>query len=202
MAGSGGQVEGCVVDDENEAIFIGEEPYGLWKYGANPEDSTGVRDRVLVDSVEREKGGRLFADVEGITIVYGEEKDEGFLIVSCQGISAYNIYRRAPPYKYVMTFTIEGKGSIDRVTNTDGIAAVGTALIDDDDDDDDEDDDDRERADFPAGLLVVHDDANESPGGGVSAGASFKLVSLKDVLKKNGEDLLDDVDTSWDPRDD
>ena len=32
--GSGGQVEGCVVDGENGWIFTGEEPYGLWRYSA------------------------------------------------------------------------------------------------------------------------------------------------------------------------
>lgn len=203
FAGSGGQVEGCVVDDENEAIFIGEEPYGLWRYGANPDDPTDAAARVLVDSVDRERGGKLSADVEGVTLVYGENKDDGFLIVSCQGISAYNVYRRAPPYEYVMTFTVKGnRSAIDRVTNTDGIAAVGTALIDNSYSDDDSNDGRRKRrGDFPAGLLVVHDDANETPDGGVSAGASFKLISLKDVLQKKGDDLLAQVDRDWDPRD-
>ena len=122
--------------------------------------------------------------------MYGKTKDEGFILVSNQGVSAYNVYRRKAPHEFVMTFTIvagEG-GEVDAVTNTDGITAVGTGL--------------GER--FPKGLVVVHDDANELPGGkGTSAAASFKLVPLDSVLgaevvKKLG--LMDQVDDQWDPR--
>jgi 3-phytase len=45
--------------------------------------------------------------------------------------------------------------------------------------------------------VVVHDDANELKGGGTSEEASFKLVSLADVL---GGELLEKVDKEWDPR--
>jgi 3-phytase len=89
-------------------------------------------------------------------------------MVSSQGISAYKVYERAPPHKYVMTFTIvdnKEKG-IDHVSNTDGIVAVGNAL----------------NKDFPHGLFVTHDDANELVGGGTAKEASFKLASLVDVL--------------------
>ena len=71
---------------------------------------------------------------------------------------------------------------MDHVSNTDGIAAVGNRL----------------NAQFPAGLIVVHDDANELSKGGTAVEASFKLVSLKDVLQKPG--LLERIDTQWDPR--
>jgi myo-inositol-hexaphosphate 3-phosphohydrolase len=56
--GGSGQVEGCVVDDENSWIFIGEESYGLWRYSAEPpvglqpgaeDDSVTV---TLVDTVD------------------------------------------------------------------------------------------------------------------------------------------------------
>jgi 3-phytase len=89
-------------------------------------------------------------------------------MVSSQGISAYKVYERAPPHRYVTTFTIvdnEKKG-IDHVSNTDGIAAVGNAL----------------NKEFPRGIFVTHDDANEMAGGGTAKEASFKLVNLVDVL--------------------
>ena len=95
---------------------------------------------------------------------------DGYIIVSSQGISAYLIYERAPPHKYVETFTIvdnKEKG-IDHVSNTDGCTAVGNAL----------------NKDFPNGLFVTHDDANELAEGGTAAEASFKLVSLVDILGK------------------
>ncbi|KAK9246597.1 hypothetical protein V1506DRAFT_505391 [Lipomyces tetrasporus] len=181
--GSGGQVEGCVVDDKNSRIFVGEEPYGLWRYDAEPEGSS---EGYLVGHIG---DGHLSADVEGVTLVPGKTLDTGFILVSCQGVSAYVIYRRAPPHEYVATFTIveSEDGSVDAVSNTDGIAAVGNALGDD----------------FPHGLVVVHDDANQLPDGSTSVDASFKLVSLADILEAPGLaclGLLKDVDEAWDPR--
>lgn len=184
FAGSGGQVEGCVADDKNGRIFIGEEPSALWRYGAEPEDDTSAG--TLVAKVG---DGKIHADVEGVTLVEGKTKDEGYILVSSQGVSAYNVYKRAAPHDYVMTFTITASknGKVDAVSNTDGIAAVGTKL----------------GKAFPRGLFVTHDDANELPQGGTSAEASFKLVDLGDIL---GADqikklrLLDDVDHDFDPR--
>lgn len=181
--GSGGQVEGCVSDEENGWLILGEEPSAVWRYDAEPDSSTeGV-------AIARVGDGHLHADAEGVTLVYGKRPDEGFIMVSCQGVSAYNVYRRATPHEYVATFTIaeSADGKIDAVTNTDGITAVGTKL----------------GPDFPHGLFVAHDDANELPDGTTSAEASFKMVSLEnilgsDALKHLG--LLDLVDEEWDPR--
>ncbi|KAK7425796.1 hypothetical protein QQZ08_007774 [Neonectria magnoliae] len=181
--GSGGQVEGCVTDEENGWIFIGEEPRALWRYGAEPDsDNEGI----LVAEVG---DGHLHGDVEGVTLVVGPKPDQGFILVSCQGVSAYNVYRRGAPHEYVTTFTVTATadGAIDAVSNTDGLAAVGVALNDD----------------FPYGLVVVHDDANQLPDGTTSNAASFKVVSLEDILgeeKLGIAGLLDEIDRDWDPR--
>ncbi|CAE7185507.1 hypothetical protein PTT_20358 [Pyrenophora teres f. teres 0-1] len=163
--GSGGQVEGCVADEGAGYIFIGEEPLGIWRYNAEPNGSnTGVQIATVGDA------SGLHADVEGITLVPAKSGPDGYIIVSSQGISAYLIYERAPPHKYIETFTIvdnKEKG-IDHVSNTDGITAVGNVL----------------NEDFPGGLFVTHDDANELAGGGTAEQASFKLVSLVDILGK------------------
>ncbi|KAL4915249.1 hypothetical protein BDW62DRAFT_203849 [Aspergillus aurantiobrunneus] len=157
--GTGGQPEGCVADEQNGFIFLGEEPYGLWRYDAEP---SGSPDGTLI---AKTGDGTLYADVEGVTLL------------------AFSVYRRQAPHEYVMTFTIgeSTDGLVDGVTNTDGVAGVGTAL----------------NADFPHGLLVVHDDANQLAEGGTAELASFKLVSLKDVLQ---EGLLGEVDEAWHPR--
>ncbi|OQD65239.1 hypothetical protein PENPOL_c006G08991 [Penicillium polonicum] len=178
--GSGGQPEGCVADEENAFIFLGEEPYGLWRYDAEPEGSSKGT------LVARAGDGTLYADVEGVTLLPGKTPEEGFVIVSCQGVSAYSVYRRAAPHEHVTTFTIQTSkdGSIDAVSNTDGVTAVGTAL----------------NADFPHGLLVVHDDANQLAEGGTAELASFKLASIADVLGREGDDLLAEIDSAWDPR--
>jgi 3-phytase len=44
--------------------------------------------------------------------------------------------------------------------------------------------------DFPYGLFVTHDDANELAEGGTAKEASFKLASLVDILgEKRAKDL-------------
>lgn len=166
IGGSGGQVEGCVADDAAGFIFLGEEPSGIWRYDAEP---SGSKDGVQIAKVGDASG--LQADVEGITLVPAKSGPGGYIMVSSQGISAYKVYERAPPHKYVRTFTIvdKEKKDIDHVSNTDGIAAVGNAL----------------NKDFPRGIFVTHDDANELAGGGTAKEASFKFASLVDVL---GED--------------
>ncbi|KAI0159905.1 3-phytase [Hypoxylon sp. FL1284] len=176
--GSGGQVEGCVGDDANGWLFLGEEPRGLWRYGAEPDDEA---EGTAIDTVGA--GGHMYADVEGVTLVEGAAPDRGLVVVSQQGVSAFNVYRRGAPHEYVATFTIGDNvaAGVDGVTNTDGVAAVGAAL----------------GAAFPDGLVVTHDDANQLPGGGTSDEASFKLVSLGDVL---GEELMQEIDRDWDPR--
>ncbi len=183
-AGSGGQVEGCVTDEDNSFLFVGEEPEGLWRYDAEPTNPAPSGVKVAsVATYPSYKPGDLYADVEGVTLIPGKTASEGFLLVSCQGVSAYNVYERAPPHAFVETFTITNSkdGKVDHVTNTDGIAAVGNRL----------------NAMFPKGLIVVHDDANELGGGGTAEEASFKLVSLEDVLTGA---LLARVDSEWNPR--
>ncbi|ORY71027.1 phytase [Pseudomassariella vexata] len=176
--GSGGQVEGCVADEANGWLFLGEEPRALWRYGAEPDSNE--TEGVIVGEVG---DGHMHADVEGVTLVEGPTADTGFILVSTQGVSAYNVYRRAAPHEYVMTFMIEANevGGVDAVSNTDGITAVGTGLGDR----------------FPAGLVVMHDDANQLAEGGTSDEASFKMVGLGEVL---GEELTKEVDGEWDPR--
>ncbi|KAJ8127043.1 hypothetical protein O1611_g6595 [Lasiodiplodia mahajangana] len=176
--GSGGQVEGCVSDEANAWVIIGEEPRGLWRYGAEPDDDAS--EGFLFTEVG---DGHTYADVEGVTLVEGTTADDGYILVSQQGVSAYNVYRRAAPHEYLETFTtIENtEKGVDAVSNTDGITAVGTSL----------------GSAFPHGLIVVHDDANQLPESGTSDEASFKLISLGDVL---GDNLLAGLNPDWDPR--
>lgn len=176
--GSGGQVEGCVSDEANGWVIIGEEPRALWRYGAEPDDD--VSEGVLIAEVG---DGHSYPDFEGVTLVEGATAGDGFILVSQQGVSAYNVYRRAAPHEYIETFTtVENtEKGVDAVTNTDGLTAVATSL----------------GPMFPHGLVVIHDDANQLPASGTSDEASFKLISLGDILS---DDLLAELDPNWDPR--
>lgn len=160
--GSGGQVEGCVADEASGSLFLGEEPEGVWRYDAEPDGSN------VGFQIAKVGDGKLAADVEGLSLIPAKNGNGGYLMVSSQGISAYTVYNSAPPHEYVMTFTVvdNEKEGVDHVSNTDGFAAVGNRL----------------NADFPNGLFVTHDDANELPQGGTAEEASFKLVSLVDIL--------------------
>lgn len=111
----GGQLEGCVADDELDQLYIGEEDVGIWKYPAAPEaPANGTK----VDGVMPQ--GRLKADVEGLTIAY-EKDGRGYLIASSQGNSTYVVYRREGNNEYVKTFRITAGKGIDAVSETDGI---------------------------------------------------------------------------------
>ncbi len=156
--GSGGQVEGCVSDEANGWVIIGEEPYGLWRYGAEPDDD--ATSGHLIASID----DSMYADVEGVTLIEGASADKGFILVSQQGVSAYNVYRRAPPHAFIQTFTIyeNGKKGIDRVTNTDGITAVGTFLGNA----------------FPKGLIVVRKSSLQRVGPGPLSRGLYKACMV------------------------
>ncbi|KAJ3049289.1 hypothetical protein HK097_009700 [Rhizophlyctis rosea] len=181
FAGKGGQVEGCTVDRDNGYLLLGEEDYGLWRYPAEP---SAPLKPYLIDSVNATAGGKLVPDVEGVSLFYGKKKDEGYIIVSVQGISAYNVYERKYPHKYIFTFGIrqKGYGGIDAVQETDGLAVISTKV----------------NSKYPNGLLVVHDDNKTYKNGTVAEHTTFKMVSWEDIVKASGKKLK--FNPSWDPR--
>ena len=161
------QPEGCVADDANGWLFIGEEGAGIWRFDAEPTAST--ERPVAVDStgLGEPGGGRLAADVEGLALYTppGGGSRDGFLVASSQGNHTYVVYDRAPPHAYRGTFRIGGNGPIDGAEETDGIDLVAAPV----------------GADYPAGLLVVQDGYNYDAGGD-RINQNFKLVSWADVL--------------------
>ena len=147
--------ESCVADDELGHLYVGQEGTGVWKYGAEPDTGTS---RSSVDAVG---AGRLEADIEGISIAYGDD-GAGYLFVSSQGNSSIAIYGRSGDNPFLKTFEVAGNGTVDAVTGTDGLD-VTTGNV---------------GPQFEQGLLVVHDESNQ--GGGTS---NLKYVPLSAVLK-------------------
>ncbi len=172
------QVEGMVVDRETGYLYVGQEEFGIWKYSAEPNDSN---EPTLVDAVE---GGNIKADVEGLTIYYGEDGN-GYLLASSQGDNTLAIYDRAGSNSYLGNFAVEG------VEESDGADISNVPLGDN----------------YPAGLLVVQDASNtpqvvfpEPEDGEIqNFNTNFKYVSLADF-----EDLLPNLPTydpsTFDPR--
>lgn len=152
------QLEGCVVDEANNAIFIGEEARGLWRAALD-----GSGEPALIDEVGGANG--LTADVEGISLYRGASAGEGYVVVSSQGDSTFHLYDRAAPHAWRgRVTTAYGE---DAVTGTDGIAVTSAPLGEA----------------LPEGLLVVQDDINSHP----DAPQNFKLIGWTEVREALAE---------------
>ena len=150
------QSEGCVYDDENETIFISREgDKGILK--AFSVD--GFKYLQDVDS----RAGEIEGDPEGVSI-YKTSNKEGYLVVSSQGNSTFNLYNRKTPYQYVGTFMILGAQGIDEVRDTDGIDVSSIPL-----------------PGYPRGMMVAQDGFNTNQKGKLF-NQNFKYISFKDVL--------------------
>ncbi|MBL4878688.1 MAG: phytase [Hyphomonas sp.] len=144
------QLEGCVFDEANGQVFLGEEEHGVWKLDLT--DWTVAP--ISVDTIAAQNG--LVADVEGMDIWAGQN-GEGYLVVSSQAADRFVVYDLKAPHapRGVFTVTANADGSIDAVTHTDGLDVNSAPL-----------------PGFPKGILVVQDDGN--PASGVDQ--NFKLV--------------------------
>jgi 3-phytase len=166
----GGEVEGCVADDENAFFFIGEESEGIWRYGAEPGDGVA---RVQVDTTSA--GGQLSADVEGLTIYYAAGGG-GYLLASSQGSSTFTIYDRQAPHTFLASFEIGENAAlgIDAVSGTDGIDVMNLSL----------------GAPYPEGVFIAQDDQN--PGDN----QNYKLVPWEEIAAITNPPLV--VDSVFD----
>lgn len=143
------QPEGCVADDDLAVFYLGEEAVGIWKFDAEPDASP---EGTLIDRI----GTYLTADVEGLTILYGENKT-GYLIASSQGSDRYVVYDRQGDHAYRFSFQIVASNDIDGTQETDGIDITGVP----------------HGEQFPHGVFAAQDGSNEA-----GAPTNFKLVPL------------------------
>ncbi|CAA9328130.1 RTX toxins and related Ca2+-binding proteins [uncultured Leptolyngbya sp.] len=82
--------------------------------------------------------------MEGLTIYYGEE-GSGYLLASSQGDSTFAAYERAGTNEYLGNFVVGESSGIDAVEESDGADVINVPL----------------GSQFPSGLLVVQDGANQ-----------------------------------------
>ncbi|MGH2412731.1 MAG: phytase [Microcystaceae cyanobacterium] len=136
------QVEGMVADRELGYLYVGQENRGIWKFLAEPDGSTTG---VLLDPVKPE-GTHLEADVEGLTIYYGND-GKGYLLASSQGDSTFALYDRTRSNNYLGSFSIGAFGGIDSVQESDGADVLNIPL----------------GPLFPSGLFVTQDGSNDPP---------------------------------------
>lgn len=164
------QVEGCVTDESQHALFIGEEDKGIWRFDAHPKASPEGK---LIIKAE----GDLVADVEGISLYQGTEikgKKQDLLVVSSQGNNSYLLYQTKPPYAQVGRFRIgvnlQGiengrETSIDGSAETDGLAVTHLPVG---------------KGAWQQGMLVVQDGHNHLP----DANQSFKWLPWSSIAQQ------------------
>ncbi|NEN88413.1 MAG: phytase [Okeania sp. SIO3H1] len=131
------QVEGMVVDQELGFIYVGQENFGIWKFDA---EVGGSDEGILVDEI----GENLQADVEGLTIYYAENGN-GYLLASSQGDNTFAVYEREGDNEYIGSFFVGDFANIDGAQESDGADVINLPLGNN----------------YPNGLLVVQDGANE-----------------------------------------
>ncbi|MFB2803150.1 phytase [Shewanella seohaensis] len=164
------QVEGCVVDEAQHALFIGEEDQGIWRF--NAKANGGTQGELIIKAE-----GDLVPDVEGISLYQGatiQGKKQDLLVVSSQGDNSYLLYQTQPPYAQLGKFRIgvnlngmeNGREtSIDASSETDGLAvthlSVGTGA-------------------WQQGMLVVQDGHNHLP----DNNQSFKWLPWHSIVEK------------------
>jgi 3-phytase len=160
----GGQIEGMVADTRHNALYIGEELVGLWRYSL---DAVVEPQRRLVDIVAASGGGiggGLAPDVEGVTL-YDAGAGEGWVLVSCQGEDRFAAFDRRtllPAGSFKLSFPRAGN-TTDDVTHTDGIMALSAPL----------------GPKYPKGIFIAQDDND-------GRNQNFKMASWADIAEKLG----------------
>ncbi|MNM08899.1 3-phytase precursor [compost metagenome] len=154
------QPEGCVADDANGRLFLGEETRGVWTTSAD-----AARPDAL--SMVLPVGQHLAADVEGMAIYRqpGAKANTGYLIVSSQGDSSYVVLDAQAPYKVRGRFKVGFNlaGGIDGTSETDGLDATSANL----------------GVAYAQGMLVIQDGYKRLPDGP----QNFKYVAWSDVAR-------------------
>lgn len=154
----GSALEGCVYDEAQGILFVGEEDDGIWAVTlANEKVAAAIK----IDSVGSDTG--LAADIEGLSI-WRQDDLTGYLVASSQGSHQFYAYERTSPFAYKGRFTIGGvSGASDPLTHTDGIAISSSISTDA----------------FPKGVMVAQDDENSDP----VAHQNFKVINWADIEK-------------------
>ncbi|WP_229223452.1 phytase [Duganella sp. sic0402] len=150
------QPEGCVVDDRNHRLFLGEERRGVWTVSAKGDAPAKL-------SMIMPVGPQLVADVEGMGIYHGDKAD--YLVVSSQGDNSYLVMDAKPPYKVRGSFRVGYNlvAGIDGTSETDGLE-VSSANF---------------GGPYSKGMLVIQDGYKRLPDGA----QNFKYVSWDDVAR-------------------
>ena len=148
------QPEGCVADDRNQQLYVGEEDVAVWTLAANADAPTTMTEVIRA-------GAGIEADIEGIGI--WQDAQRSYLVISSQGDDSYVVLDAKPPFTARGRFRVGinvGAG-IDGVSETDGLDVSAGNF----------------GGDFREGLLVLQDGRKRLPQGK----QNFKYVAWSDI---------------------
>ncbi len=148
------QPEGCVADEQNHSLFIGEEGAAVWRVDADVDAKAEL-------SLVAKAGDKLTADIEGMSIY--NNGTSSYLVVSSQGNNRYVLFETQPPYSYIGSFQVGlnvAKG-IDGASETDGLTVTSHDL----------------GGEMQQGMLVVQDGRNRFP----ETNQNYKYIPWADI---------------------
>ncbi|ARQ74423.1 3-phytase [Pseudomonas fragi] len=150
------QPEGCVADDRNQRLFIGEEDVAVWAVDARPDQPATLTSVIKV-------GGPVHDDIEGMGL-YQTEKDN-YLVISSQGNDSYVVVDAEPPYALRGAFRVgvNAAAGIDGASETDGLEVTSANL----------------GGAWSKGMLVVQDGRKRMP----EQAQNFKYIPWSEVAK-------------------
>lgn len=150
------QPEGCVADDRNQRLFIGEEDVAVWAVDARPDQPATLTSVIKV-------GGPVHDDIEGMGL-YQTEKDN-YLVISSQGNDSYVVVDAEPPYALRGAFRVgvNAAAGIDGASETDGLEVTSANL----------------GGAWSKGMLVVQDGRKRIP----EQAQNFKYIPWSEVAK-------------------
>ena len=150
------QPEGCVADDRNQRLFIGEEDVAVWAVDARPDQPATLTSVIKV-------GGPVHDDIEGMGL-YQTEKDN-YLVISSQGNDSYVVVDAEPPYALRGAFRVgvNAAAGIDGASETDGLEVTSANL----------------GGPWHKGMLVVQDGRKRMP----EQAQNFKYIPWAEVAK-------------------
>jgi 3-phytase len=158
------QSEGMICDDRTGIFYIAEESGGVWTSPISSAETTATGLELVPKDPAAATQHPLTPDVEGLAIA-PSGASAGYLVVSSQGDSTFAVFQLEGSRQYVGSFRIVDGGSIDGVSETDGIELVTTPIT----------------SKYPRGLLVVQDGSNLASDLKSPQGQNFKYISWADV---------------------
>ncbi len=134
------QPEGCVADDRNQRLFVGEEDVAVWALDARADAPTRLEQVIAAGDVVHD-------DIEGLAIYQGATRN--YLVISSQGNDSYVVLDATAPYAVRGAFRIglNAQLGIDGTSETDGLEVTSANL----------------GGIWSAGMLVVQDGRKRMP---------------------------------------